>query len=188
MFVANDTGEYRQYVNGTLGYVTQLSDDKIVVRTDDGRQIEVGKASWDFYKYVINKQKKEIERTVLGTFHQFPLQLAWAITIHKSQGQTFDRVVIDAGRAFAYGQVYVALSRCRTLRGIVLSTPITKEIVMSDPLVEEYIQLVERIWPDDDRPDEAALPSSSYDFIKKTGYTTIGHLFEAPWDEMYYDA
>lgn len=188
MFVANDTGEYRQYVNGTLGYVTQLSDDKIVVRTDDGRQIEVGKASWDFYKYVINKQKKEIERTVLGTFHQFPLQLAWAITIHKSQGQTFDRVVIDAGRAFAYGQVYVALSRCRTLRGIVLSTPITKEIVMSDPLVEEYIQLVERIWPDDDRPDEAALPSSSYDFIKKTGYTTIGHLFKAPWDEMYYDA
>ena len=188
MFVANDN-QGKQYVNGTLGVVTFLSDDCIQVKKDNGEVVDVKKSSWDFYRHRVNRERKEIERQVLGTFHQYPLKLAWAITIHKSQGQTFDRVVIDAGRAFAYGQVYVALSRCRTFDGIVFATPVTPEIVKIDPLVVEYTQLVPHIWPDPDvvaeRGDESG---DTRDFIKRLNYTPIGHVFQAAWDNQYYDA
>lgn len=191
MFITNDNTHHR-YCNGTLGVVTYISEQQIIVRTDEGVNIDVNRASWDFYKYVVNKRTKEIERVLLGTFCQYPLRLAWAITIHKSQGLTFDRVIIDAGRAFTYGQVYVALSRCRTLEGIILKSKITQAIVKIDPVVTEYMQLTERIWSNtleltEDNPS-CGVDSQVTERLSQYDYTPIGTIFQIEGDDMLYDA
>lgn len=153
MFIRNDN-ENRQYVNGTLGTVVSLGDRGITVKTDEGAEIGVERQTWDFYRYHINKKTKEIEAILCGSFRQYPLKLAWAVTIHKSQGLTFDKVIIDAGKAFTYGQVYVALSRCRKFHGIVLVSPITSKIIKTDPIVTEYMKTVKRIILDEEQDDE----------------------------------
>lgn len=153
MFVKNDNS-HNQYVNGTLGTVKSLSDNSIVVRTDDGCDVAVKRHTWDYYRYQINKKTKEIEAVRCGSFKQYPLKLAWAVTIHKSQGLTFDKVVIDAGMAFTYGQVYVALSRCRKFHGIVLVSRITSKAIKTDPIVSEYMRIVKRIEIDGAEIDE----------------------------------
>ncbi len=147
MFIRNDN-EYHQYVNGTLGTVVSLGERGIIVKTDNGDEIGVERQTWDFYRYHINKRTKEIEAELCGSFKQYPLKLAWAVTIHKSQGLTFDKVIIDAGKAFTYGQVYVALSRCRRFHGIVLVSPITSKIIKTDPVVTQYMKTVKRIFID----------------------------------------
>ena len=149
MFIKNDN-ENKLYVNGTLGTVISLGDRGVIVRTDEGNEIGVERQTWDFYRYHINKKTKEIEAILCGSFKQYPLKLAWAVTIHKSQGLTFDKVIIDAGKAFTYGQVYVALSRCRKFHGIVLVSPITSKIIKTDPIVAEYMKSVRKIVMDDD--------------------------------------
>lgn len=160
MFIKNDN-ENGQYVNGTLGTIISLQDKSIVVRTDEGYDIDVERQTWDFYRYHINKKTKEIEAILCGTFKQYPLKLAWAVTIHKSQGLTFDKVIIDAGRAFTYGQVYVALSRCRRFHGIVLVSPITSRIIKTDPIVSEYMKSVKRIVIDGEEDEEPVKHLSS---------------------------
>lgn len=137
MFVRNDTE--RRFVNGTIGKVVELEPERIKVEitTPDQRLkvIDVEKESWEIVKYKLNPFN-EPEAEVIGNFTQFPLKLAWAITIHKSQGKTFDKVIIDMDKgAFAHGQTYVALSRCRTLEGIVLR----KKLKSSDIQVDERI-------------------------------------------------
>ena len=145
MFLKNDNIS-RQYVNGTLGRVMSLSKNEIIVKPDDSNVlITVQRQKWDFYRYIINKQTKKIERIPCGSFIQFPLRLAWTITIHKSQGLTLDKVIIDAGKAFTYGQVYVALSRCRRFDGMVLTSPITSKIINIDPVVSDYLKTVKKI-------------------------------------------
>ncbi len=137
MFVRNDP-EHRYY-NGRIGRVVDISPTSLrVLCPGDTEPIEVEEQVWENATYTINDETRKVETTVQGTFSQVPLRLAWAITIHKSQGLTFDKVIIDAGRSFAPGQVYVALSRCKTLEGIVLSTPITSGQVLSDPAVTSY--------------------------------------------------
>lgn len=133
MFTRNDSSGLREYYNGKIGYVTELSDDEIKVRCpEDEYDIEVHTECWENIKYDIDEETKEIKEQVLGEFHHYPLKLAWAITIHKSQGLTFDNVVIDARAAFAFGQVYVALSRCRSLQGLYLSSPVNRNCIKSD--------------------------------------------------------
>jgi len=138
MFIKNDPkGEY---YNGKIGVVTSLDAKKIYVRCpDDGNVIEVTPQVWENAKYVVNPTTNEIETEIQGTFSQFPLRLAWAITIHKSQGLTFEHAIIDAGRSFAPGQVYVALSRCRTLEGLVLASKLSQHAIINDVRVESYI-------------------------------------------------
>lgn len=141
MFLRNDNAG-SEYVNGTLGTVVDMWEDGVSVRTDDGRLVSVFPASWDFYRYILDKKTHTIYRERYATFIQLPLRLAWCITIHKSQGLTFDEVVIDAAKAFAAGQVYVALSRCRKLEGIYLTDRILPKNVIIDNTVTEFLEKI----------------------------------------------
>lgn len=143
MFVRNDLEE-RQFVNGTIGKITQLTPKSIVVETETAegklRRIEVTRAEWEIIRYK-GGATGGLETEVVGSFSQYPLRLAWAITIHKSQGKTFDRVLIDlGGGAFEHGQLYVALSRCRTLEGVVLRQRIRPQDVITDDRVVEFYE------------------------------------------------
>jgi predicted DNA-binding transcriptional regulator len=121
--------------------VTDFYEEYILVQCpDDDEKIAVEPLEWENCRYVINEATQEMETEVQGVFRQYPLRLAWAITIHKSQGLTFDRAIIDAASSFASGQVYVALSRCRTLEGMVLATPLHQNAVMTDMRVDDYIE------------------------------------------------
>jgi hypothetical protein len=130
MFLKNDIIQKRYY-NGKIGVVKELTKDKIIVDCD-GTDIEVGKETWENSRYTLNRADGKLEQETLGTFTQYPLRLAWAITIHKSQGLTFEKVMIDAGAAFSSGQVYVALSRCTSLAGIVLLSKIAPSAIHSN--------------------------------------------------------
>lgn len=132
MFIRNDISGEKKYFNGKLGEISALDENEIKVILDGSeREIVVKREVWEQKKYFLDTEKN-IKEEVLGSFEQFPIKLAWAVTIHKSQGLTFDKVIIDAGKSFTAGQVYVALSRCRTLEGIVLKSKITPEIIFKD--------------------------------------------------------
>ncbi|MBK9254390.1 MAG: AAA family ATPase [Saprospiraceae bacterium] len=146
MFVKNDP--QKQFVNGTIGIIAELHQDKIMVRILDDNSIEkiieTEKQEWEILKYEQDKDKpNHIASKVVGTFKQYPIKLAWAITIHKSQGKTFDRVIIDMGSgAFESGQTYVALSRCRTIEGIVLKQALRPRDIIVDERISEYYEQV----------------------------------------------
>lgn len=169
MFVRNDDQKPRRFYNGKIGVITDINDGKIVVRCEDG-DIEVTRMVWENIRYKEDEKTGKIDEEVLGTFTQYPLRLAWAVTIHKSQGLTFDKVIIDAARAFAAGQVYVALSRCRTLEGIVLSTPLDYVELDNDPSVLRYtdsqpsVETVNQALPTARKEYEVQLFSALFDF------------------------
>lgn len=140
MFIKNDASGARRYYNGRIGRVVSIGKDTIeVLCAGDRESIKVEPQEWENTKYVINEQTKVIEPQVQGVFRQYPLRLAWAITIHKSQGLTFEHAIIDAGFSFASGQVYVALSRCKSLEGLVLASPIGESNIINDSRVTDYI-------------------------------------------------
>lgn len=145
MFIRNDMSAEKSYFNGKIGQVAGISGETIEVRCPgESMPIFVGKTTWENIEYAVDPKTAEITQKVMGLFSQYPLKLAWAITIHKSQGLTFDKAIIDAQAAFAHGQVYVALSRCRTLEGIVLSAPLGQLAVKSDPTVQRFVSEIEK--------------------------------------------
>ena len=138
MFTKNDSSAEKRYYNGKLGIVSHLTDKTITVTCEGEEPIDVHRETWENIRYASNVGSEVVQPEVIGTFSHYPLHLAWAITIHKAQGLTFDHVVIDAADAFAAGQVYVALSRCRTLEGIVLKTPIPSSALTNAREVLEF--------------------------------------------------
>jgi ATP-dependent exoDNAse (exonuclease V) alpha subunit len=138
MFIRNDISGEKKYFNGKLGEISAVDENEIkVVLEGSEREIVVKREVWEQKKYFLDTDKT-IKEEVLGSFEQFPIKLAWAVTIHKSQGLTFDKVIIDAGKSFTAGQVYVALSRCRTLEGIILKSKITPEVIFKDNRILKF--------------------------------------------------
>lgn len=143
MFIRNDRGEDRKFFNGMLARVTAMEEDFIMVRpTGSETELKVIPDTWKNIRYGLNKDTNEVNEYALGSFTQYPLRLAWAITIHKSQGLTFDRAIIDAGDSFASGQVYVALSRLTTTKEMVLKSLITEAGIMVDECINRYLRLM----------------------------------------------
>lgn len=139
MFIKNDTSPDKLFYNGMIGEVEAINANGITVRAKEtGTLVDVKPETWQNCRYKINEETKEITEEVDGTFTQYPLKTAWAITIHKSQGLTFSHAIIDVHSSFAHGQTYVALSRCKTLGGLVLSAPVTRQAIISDATVDQY--------------------------------------------------
>jgi hypothetical protein len=158
MFVKNDTARERLYYNGKIGKITHIEDDIIYVKCPtDTFNIPVSRVTWHNVKYSLNELTKEIDEKITGSFTQFPLKLAWAITIHKSQGLTFEKAIIDAKSSFAFGQVYVALSRCKSIEGLVLSSPILYSSIRNDQTIAEFTNDINRNVPNAGHLEEAKI-------------------------------
>ena len=180
MLLRNDNDGLK-YVNGTQGVISSIYDGFIRVTTDEGDLITVEPSTWELYKYIYNEETKAIEPEVYASFKQYPIKLAWAVTIHKSQGMTFNKVIVDAHNSFAAGQVYVALSRCRSLEGLILTSRIAKSDIMVDPIVVEYMKSVERINPNETELESEMTEQHSF-FFSDEGKTITGVASEVSGD------
>jgi ATP-dependent exoDNAse (exonuclease V) alpha subunit len=142
MFTATDSGFPKRWVNGSIGVVRELLADKVKVMIQNGpysNTVEVAAYQWESYRYDHDMMSGKISPQTIGTYEQIPLMLAWAVTIHKSQGKTLDKVRVDlSSGAFASGQVYVALSRCKTIEGISLQRPIEPRDVSCDQEIKRF--------------------------------------------------
>ncbi|WP_420551770.1 helix-turn-helix domain-containing protein [Tenacibaculum aiptasiae] len=150
MFIKNDSSPEKRYYNGKIGTVLLLEEDTVTVKCSENDIIETTVETWENISYSLDSDSKEISEKLEGSYTQIPLRLAWAITIHKSQGLTFDKAIIDAESSFAHGQTYVALSRCKTLEGIVLKTPIKSSSIINDNSVKSFNKQVEENVPTND--------------------------------------
>ena len=160
MFLKNDSSTDKRYYNGKIGIITAISKETVTVQCpNEPDEIVTEKETWSNINYSINEETKAIKEEMIGAFSQIPLRLAWAITIHKSQGLTFERAIIDAEASFAHGQTYVALSRCTSLEGLVLKTPITSSAIINDNTVSIFNESVE-----ENHPDESILNESEKHF------------------------
>ena len=183
MFIRNDASGEHRYFNGKLAEVVEIDEQEIHVVIDGEDEIfKLKKETWDQKRYSL-AEDKSIQEEVMGSFKQYPIRLAWAVTIHKSQGLTFDRLIIDAGKSFASGQVYVALSRCRTLEGIVLKSKITPEVIFSDKRVSKFQDETHA----NDRVEEI-LQTEKYDYSIKKIASRLDCKWIAASLEMWYNS
>ena len=190
MFVKNDVE--KAYFNGKLAKVEALDKDGIMVRMDTGEPYRLKRETWENKRYVVNAATKEQQEEVLGTFEQYPIKLAWAITVHKSQGLTFNKAIIDVGQAFAPGQVYVALSRLRSLDGLILRTRIDSSVVSSD---KDVVAFTNRGGQQEPLPQQLKtsqreylkhLLAGTFDFsemLRKVDYTQKDHPETAEFED-----
>lgn len=182
MFIRNDSSPEKRFYNGKLAEITYINGDEISVVMDGSAEEFIIKPEvWEQKKYGLDGEKN-ITEEVLGSFKQYPIRLAWAVTIHKSQGLTFDRLIIDAGKSFASGQVYVALSRCRTLEGIVLKSRITPEVIFKDIRVAHFQSATNA----NDRV-EAILETEKYDYSIEKVIRRLDCTWFAPTLEIWYN-
>ena len=152
MFNKNDSSYEKRYYNGKIGEITAIKGNKVYVKSPgDDKEIEVEREIWNYITYEVDKENNAVSEKIKGSFAQIPLKTAWAITIHKSQGLTFDKAIIDAELSFAHGQTYVALSRCKSLEGIVLKSPIKKESLINDLRISGFNRYVEENQPDEEK-------------------------------------
>lgn len=155
MFIKNDSSQQKRYYNGMIGEIVDIDNEGIKVRAlQTDTVIKVTPEIWQNMKYELDESTKEIKESVAGTFEQYPLKTAWAITVHKSQGLTFEHAIIDVQHSFAHGQTYVALSRCKSLEGMVLSAPIPRHAIINDHTVESFQEDPRHQCPDENRLDQ----------------------------------
>jgi len=181
MFVKNDPSPEKAYYNGKIGLITDYDEkEKNVVVTCGKERITVPMNTWPNFEYVLNEETQKIEEKEIGQFSQIPLRLAWAVTIHKSQGLTFDKLIVDAHQAFAHGQVYVALSRCTTLNGLVLKTRLSPDTLVNDYMVNSFLNQMPEKEPSQEKVDtlrqafELDTLLESIDFLEI--FRTIGRI------------
>ena len=212
MFLRNDASEYKRYFNGKIGKIKHITNQEIhIVCPGESEDIKVEPVKWENIKYTLNQESKEIKEDIIGMFKQYPLKLAWAITIHKSQGLTFDQAVIDAQSAFTHGQVYVALSRCKTFEGMVLSSPIPTSGVEIDDAILNFDNLSRQNSPSEKQLQtdkiyyQQQILLTCFDFqvlhnrldyfmrllrgnsrvVQVSGVSNIGRLQEMAWEDIF---
>ncbi|MDR3273683.1 MAG: helix-turn-helix domain-containing protein, partial [Flavobacteriaceae bacterium] len=169
MFIRNDTSGERRYFNGKIGIVEKIENDDIFIRFENQQDLlKLEHEVWKNIKYTFDSRSGKISEEELGSFSQYPIRLAWAVTIHKSQGLTFDKAIVDAGKSFASGQVYVALSRCRTLEGIVLKSMIHPRNIIQN---EEINAFQSQMW--NVHRLESMLDSEKYSYALQTLFKTL---------------
>ena len=184
MLIKNDKGENRRYYNGKIGIVEKISGDKIAISfPDEPEELTLEKETWKNIRYQYDQEKDQVEEEEMGTFSQYPIRLAWAITIHKSQGLTFDRAVIDAGSSFAPGQVYVALSRLRSLEGLVLRSRILQGVISTDPRVVDFTESMPANGALEEQLEQEQLVFISNTLIKAFEWTKLTEAMQANYAE-----